>query len=154
MLKFSSFLLLVILIVSGCSTKNEEEDIFNFKDSYVGDNSAVGNIVSKLQGAEHLEGYELKTKEKPYGIVLNYDWSDSEKNYKKTAIYNATFLFALVQNADWILFHFDNQEYKITKENLQNWYKKDLSELKNEDELKKLAQEFLEDESKINQLFN
>ncbi|MFJ8262077.1 DUF4825 domain-containing protein [Rummeliibacillus sp. NPDC094406] len=154
MLKFSSFLLLVILIVSGCNIKNGEEDIFKFKDSYVGDNSAVGNIVSKLQGAEHFKGFELKTKEKPYGIILNYDWSDSEKNYKKTAIYNATFLFALVQNADWITFNFDNQEYKITKENLQNWYGEDFGELKNEDELKKLAQKYMEDESVINQLFN
>ena len=139
MLKFSSFLLLVILIISGCNTKNGEEDnIFKYKDSYVGDASAVGNSASRLQGAEHYKGFELKTAEKPYGIILNYDWSDSEQNYKKTAIYNATFLFALIKNADWIMFNFDDQEYKITKENLQNWYGKDLSELKNEDEQKNL----------------
>ena len=60
---------------------------------------------------------------------MNYDWSESEQNYKKTAIYNATFLFALVQNVDWITFNFGNQEYKITKENLQNWYGEDFSGL-------------------------
>ena len=59
-LKLSSFLLLAILIVSGCNTKNGEEDIFKFKDSYVGDNSAIGNIVNQLQGAEHFKALNLK----------------------------------------------------------------------------------------------
>ena len=153
MLKFLSLSLLVILIVSGCNTNNEKEDIFKFKDSFVGDNSAVGNIVNQLQGAEHLKGFELETKEKPYGIILNYDWSESKQNYKKTAVFNATFLFTLVQNAEWITFNFDNQEYKITKENLQNWYGVDFSELKNEDDLKALTQKHLENEDKVNQLF-
>ena len=152
-LKLSSFLLLAILIVSGCNTKNGEEDIFKFKDSYVGDNSAIGNIVNQLQGAEYFKGIELKTKEKPYGIILNYDWSESEQNYKKTAIYNATFLFALVQNVDWIIFDFGNQEYKITKEILQNWYGEDFSGLQSEDELKTFIQKHLDDEDKVKPLF-
>ncbi|WP_238532182.1 DUF4825 domain-containing protein [Planococcus antarcticus] len=153
MLKFMSFLLVVTLIVSGCNTK-KEEDIFKFKGSYVGDNSAVINIVSQLKGAEYSKDLELKTNEEPYGIILNYDWSDSEMNYKKTAIYNATFLFALIKNADWIAFNFDNQEYKITRESLQDWYSENLSDLENESETEKLTQRYLEDESKINQLFN
>lgn len=153
MLKFLSLSLLVILILSGCNTNNEQEDIFKFKDSFVGDNIAVGNIVNQLQGAEHFKWFELETKEKPYGIILNYDWSESEQNYKKTAVFNATCLFTLVQNAEWITFNFDNQEYKITKENLQNWYGEDFSELKNEDDLKALTQKHLENEDKVNQLF-
>ena len=153
MLKFLSLSLLVILIVSGCNTNNEKEDIFKFKDSFVGDNIAVGNIVNQLQGAEHFKWFELETKEKPYGIILNYDWSESEQNYKKTAVFNATFLFTLVQNAEWVTFNFDHQEYKITKENLQNWYGEDFSELKNEDDLKALTQKHLENEDKVNQLF-
>ena len=80
-----------------------------------------------------------------------YNVSPQKRNY---LIYNATFLFALIKNADWITFNFDDQEYNITRENLQNWYGKDLSDLKNEDKTKKLAQKYLEDESKINQLFN
>lgn len=74
------------MIVSGCS-KVSEEDIFKYKNSYVGDNSAVGNIINQLQGAEHLEIFELETKEKPYGITLDYDWSEPKVNYKKTAIF-------------------------------------------------------------------
>lgn len=152
--RISALLLLAILIVSGCSTKNEKEDIFEFKDSYVGDNSAVGSIVNQLRSADHFKNLELKTTAEPHGIVLNYDWSDSEENYKKTVINNATFLFALVQNVDWITFNFDDQEYKITRENLQDWYDENLSDLKSESETEKLVQKHLEDENKINQLFN
>ena len=36
-------------------------DIFQFKDSFVGHNSAVGNIVNQLPGAEQSNGFELKT---------------------------------------------------------------------------------------------
>lgn len=154
LVNFSLSALLVMLIVSGCNTKSGEESIFTYKDSYVGDASAVGNSASQLRGADHYKGFELKTTEEPYGIILNYDWSDTELNYKKTAIYNATFLFALIKNADWITFNFTNQEYKITRENLQDWYGENLSDLENENETEKIAQKYLEDESKINQLFN
>ncbi|ENH96745.1 hypothetical protein J416_09044 [Gracilibacillus halophilus YIM-C55.5] len=153
LLKFSLLSLLVIILVSGCNTSNGKEDIFKYKDSFVGDNSAVGNIVRQLQGAEHFQDFELKTKDKPYGVILNYDWLNSEQKYKEAAIHNATFIFALVQNVDWITFNFDDQEYKITKENLQDWYGEDLSGL-SEDELHSLTQRYLDAEDKINQLFD
>lgn len=150
--KFSAFLLLAILVVSGCSTKNEE-DIFKFKDSSVGDNSAIGNIVNHLQKADHFKDFELKTKNEPYGMILNYDLLD-EGNYKKIAIHNATFIFALVQNVDWITFNFEDQEYKITRESLQDWYGENLSELESESETEELIQKYLKDDDKIKQLFN
>ena len=109
-IKFIFFSLLIMVFLNGCNANDKSEDIFQFKDSFVGDNSAVGNIANQLRSGEHLEGFELITKEKPYGIILNYNWLESEKNYKETAIFNATFLFTLVQNADWITFN-----YLITK---------------------------------------
>nr|WP_256376322.1 DUF4825 domain-containing protein [Solibacillus sp. R5-41] len=96
----------------------------------------------------------MQTREKPYGIILNYDWLESEQNYKKTAIYNSTYLFALVQNVDWITFIFGNQQYKITKEDLQNWYGEDFSGLQSEDELKTFIQKQLDDADKVNLLFS
>lgn len=118
MLKLLSCSLLVISVASGCNTKTSEEDLFQYKNAYVCDNSAVINIVNNSMQSDNFKGLELKTKETPYGIILNYDGSESEKNDKKTVIYNATYLFALIQNAEWITFNFDNQEYKITREAL------------------------------------
>ena len=154
MIKFLFFSLLVLLLLSGCNSndRNNNNDIFQFKDSFVGDNSAVGNIVNQLPGAEQLNGFELKTNEEPYGIILNYDWTESEQEYKETVIYNVTFLFTLVQNVDWITFNSNIGDYTITKEILHEWYEIELSEVQNEDELRDLIQEYLEDENKVNQL--
>ncbi|MGW6302241.1 DUF4825 domain-containing protein [Peribacillus butanolivorans] len=154
--KFFFFSLLILLFLNGCNSSNVNGDIFQFKDSYVGDNGAVGSIVMQLPYSEYLNGFELKTKEDPYGIILNYkdlDAKETEKNYKETAIYNATFIFTLVKNAKWVTFNFDDQEYKIKKEALESWYGKKLSEYTSEEDLTKLTQKYLEDESKVNQFF-
>jgi hypothetical protein len=156
-IKFFFFSLLILLFLNGCNSNNANEDLFQFKGSYVGDNNAVSHIVSLLPSGENLEGFELKTKEEPYGIIINYNGieaEDIEKKYRETATYNATFIFALVQNAKWITFIFDDYEYKLTKEKLQGWYGKELSEFTSEEELRKLTQEYLEDEDKVNQFFN
>jgi hypothetical protein len=103
--------------------------------------------------SDNFRGLELKTKETPYGIILNYDGSESEKNDKRTVIYNATYLFALIQNAEWITFNFKHQEYKITKDALIEWYGEDFSTFQSEEELKTLIQKRWDDEYKVNQLF-
>lgn len=156
MIKFLFFSLLVMLFLSGCNSSdtNKNNEIFQFQDSFVGDNSAVGNIANQLLGAEHLNGFELKTNEEPYGIILNYNWKGSEQEYNESVIHNATFLFALVQNVDWITFNSNILEYTITKENLQEWYGEKLSEVQKEDELRELIQKYLEDENKVSQLLN
>ena len=153
MLKLLSCSLLVILAASGCNTKTTEEDVFQYKNAYVGDNSAVINIVNRSMQSDNFRGLELKTKETPYGIILNYDGSESEHNDKRTVIYNATYLFALIQNAEWITFNFDHQQYKITKDALIEWYGEDFSTLQSEEELKTLIQKRWDDEYKVNQLF-
>lgn len=154
MIEFLLISLMVMLFLSGCNSNatNIDRDIFQLKDSFVGDNNTVGNIVNQLPGAEDLNDFELKTNKEPYGIILNYNEIHSEKEYQETVIYNASFLFALVQNVDWITFNSDVREYTITKENLQEWYSKDLSKIQNEDELRELINDYLEDESKVNQL--
>ena len=155
-IRFFSLSLLIVLFLNGCNSNDAKEDLFEFKGSFVGDNSAVGRIVNQLPSGEYFNGFELKTQEEPYGMILNYEGIEAdeiEKKDKETAIYNATFIFALVQNAEWITFRFDNREYKVTKEKLQNWYEKELSDYTSEDDLRKLTQEYLEDESKVSEFF-
>lgn len=164
-LKLLPFLLLLVLIVSGCNSKIRDEepldiklgytdDLFKYKDAYVGDTSAVGNIVSRLKNADQFKGFELKTDKKPYGIVLNYSLEKSEQDYKGIVLYNATFLFTLIQNADWITFNFESEEYTITKEKIKNWYGEDFTRMQNEEEVKTFIQKHSDDEKKVNQLFN
>lgn len=147
-------LLITNVLFSGCSANDTNHDIFQYKGSFVGDNSAVGNITNQLLGAEQLNGFELKTDEEPYGIVLNYDGIESKQAYKDLVIYNATYLFTLVQNVDWITFLSEFSDYTITKDNLQNWYQKELHEVQNEENLRELIEKYVEDENKVNELLN
>lgn len=150
--KYWAFTFLVLLLLTGCHSNNTMENIFQYKDSYVGDNSAVGNIAQQLHNSEYLDGFELKTTKEPYGIILNYHLNHSEEVYKETVIRNSTYLFALVQNVDWITFRFNKLEYKITKDKLQSWYGKEISSISSEEELEKLIEKLLKDDKKMNEL--
>ncbi|GIN62630.1 hypothetical protein J27TS8_26230 [Robertmurraya siralis] len=57
-LKFSFVSPVLIIAVSGCNVNISmiNDDIFQYKDSFVGDNSAVGNIANQLADAEQLTG--------------------------------------------------------------------------------------------------
>lgn len=153
-LKRLSLTLLTLWAISGCHMNaGEENAIFQYKESYVGDASAVGNVAYQLRAADRLQSFELKTDEQPYGVIFYYDPSNSEFNDKQTVIYNATFLFSVIHNADWISFHFDSQTYNITRDDLLQWHGEDFSAIQTEDELEKLIQKHLDNEDKINELF-
>lgn len=151
-IKFLVFSLVTLFFLNGCnssSNRNNEADIFQYKDSYVGDNTAVINSITQLQGADHVNGLELKTTEEPYGIIVKYDWSDAELNPQETAINNASYLFTLIQNVDWVAFDFEIgdsiEEYKLSREEIEEWYGTELDKIDNEDQLRELIQETLEE---------
>ncbi|UOQ49940.1 DUF4825 domain-containing protein [Gracilibacillus caseinilyticus] len=159
--KYLLIFFLTVCVFTGCSTNKEvqsQSNIFTYNNSLIGDNSAVISIIKHLQHNKEFKEISLQTKEEPYGMTITYNEikaTEIEKEYKETAIYNATFLFALIENAEWVTFDFggENYQYKITKEELQKWYGKLLSDFTNEEEIKNLVQKQLKDVNKINQLF-
>lgn len=147
-------ILLSILLVSltGCkSNNNSSKDVFQYKGLYIGNNSAVGNIINELPGSKAFKQLSLQTKEKPYGMVLQY--GDVIGNIKEIYINNVTYIFALVKNADWITIEFPNEKNTLTRQQIQEWYGKDLSKITNEKDLKKLIQTNINDKNKVNELF-
>ncbi|OYD59836.1 hypothetical protein CGZ90_05350 [Fictibacillus aquaticus] len=155
-------MILCVLILSfflcGCTlSEPENKDLFQYKDSYIGDNSAIGNIVRQLANRKLLQGFELQTKEKPYGITLNYKYVEGVTMgdiVEETIILNSTFLFALVNNADWVTFHFGDETHTVKREKLEAWYGKKLNSFENEKELRKLVYDFFNDKKKMNEFFN
>lgn len=123
--------MLSVMLLGGCSTKKVDEGIFEYQN---GDNSAVSNIIQQLKDDERIEGIELKTSENPYGIVVNYDGMEDEE----AAVYYATYLFTLVTNVEWVSVQFNDAEITLTKNELQNWYDKELGTIKSEEELDEL----------------
>lgn len=150
-----SFLLTILL--SGCnSNPSSKADVFQYKDSYIGDNSAVNNIVQQLSHSKELSQISLETKKEPYGVVLEYkdiNATEIDKEIKKTVITNSTYMFVLIQNLDWITFKFTNQEFLITRENLEKWYGKELYKFTNKKDLKDFIQVHLKDKNTMNQFF-
>lgn len=147
-----------LLLFSACNPVSEadEPDLFRYEGASVGNNSAVVNTVIHLAGAEHFTGIKLETKQHPYGIIIAYDWSESSLSDKETAVYNAAYLFALIDNVEWVRFDFDTgvdvEEYRLTREQLEDWYGVDLVEINEEDELKKLIEPSLQEEQKLDEL--
>lgn len=154
LLKLSACLLLAVLMLNGCETKNTttKQDLFQYKGSYVGDGSAVGNILNHLPVTGYSKDYELQTAQAPYGIILNYDGSETKQERQKIIIYTATYLFTLIRNVDWITYNFDGQEYKLTKQTLQQWYNNDLTGIQNEDDIKSLINSQVNNLDKVEQL--
>lgn len=157
------FSVLILLLLGGCNSKPPpaKDDLFRFKDSYVGDNGAVGNIINGLRSpdGEKSNEFELKTTEEPYGIIVDYKTDETvasaEKNYKETALYNATFILALIKNADWVQFNFVEDEVTVTRADLESWYsEKDLRAFQTQEELTSFSQEYLEDDDRVNQFFD
>lgn len=54
------------------------DKLLEYKDSYVGDSSAVGGILSKLPGSVFSRGFSLQTSSEPYGIEVNYELTDDQ----------------------------------------------------------------------------
>ena len=124
-----AIMLIVLTSIIGCSKTNEEQEmvplgenveiLLKYKDSYVGYNSAVGNIANRLLANDKLQGFELKSDEKPNEITLKYDEFEEvetviSKNetitlpFSDVMIKNAMVIFSLTSNVDTINFEIDD----------------------------------------------
>lgn len=149
--------LLLLLVLNACSSNDPAgNELFQYRGSYIGDNSAVLNIINQLPQHEAFKQCTLHTTKAPYGMVLKYGdikANNKDEVIKETVITNATYLFALVQNADWVTFDFNGKTYNVSRERLQNWYGKELKTITNQVDLKLLIQKHLDDTNKVHQFF-
>lgn len=126
-------------------TQIKSGELIKYKDSYIGDNSTVINIVSRLPANIYIQSFNLKTNEEPYEIAIYYKvneeiedenyltfWND--KNSKDLLENNAIVLFSLIPNVDIIKFEIDNAEddfYEYSRKELESKYNVDLVDISN-----------------------
>ncbi|MBK1810033.1 DUF4825 domain-containing protein [Clostridium sp. YIM B02505] len=129
------------------TSKTKTYDLIKYKDSYVGDNSAVANIISKLPANAYSAGISLQTDKEPYGITVNYkaNKASSEEDYNKfwsnvnindLLERNAVVLMALIKNANTVEFNVENigeKHYKYDRNTLEKKYGGDLKNLFKDD---------------------
>lgn len=102
-------IMLVLVYCTGCAglkndkDKKEENEIkyaiagqnihidklLEFKDSYVGDNSAVGNILYNLPGNSFVKQFSLETSNLPYSITVDYGLEETSFPKSEDSINNS-----------------------------------------------------------------
>ncbi len=95
------------------------EKLWQYRTAYVGDNSAVGNMIGALAFPDGVayENFELHTKEPPYGVTINLSTDTETRNYYTGASHEAPFqlnaciLFSLIENTEYITFSLDDGIY-------------------------------------------
>ncbi len=154
-------LIVFLLLAVGCKSKStvminqkvENTSQINFKklieskNSYVGDNNAVGLIVSQLPANIYSHGFELSTNKSPYAITINYEpnqklgiknynefWSQAkpEEFLEK----NAILLFSLISNTEVVTFKVQGigeESYVYTREEVEQKYGDSFKNLLNDE---------------------
>lgn len=88
------------------------KEIWKHRTPYIGNNTAVGNIISGLGLSDVLtyHDFALQTTTQPYGVTVNY-MADSgftpDANLEQEFLHNAMLLFSLVENAGTVTLHVD-----------------------------------------------
>ena len=149
---FKRLAILSVFMVSlgmvGCDKSTEQKavspeskvnltTVLKYKDSYVGDNSAIVNIVNNLPANIYNVGIELQTTSKPYEITIRYkgfddidirfeDGSLISSSFPYVMKNNALIILSLVKNVDIVNFDVDDGTVITYERNdLVNTYKDD-----------------------------
>lgn len=100
------------------------EQLMQYRSKYIGDNSNTGHLIGSLPLSEH--GYVFSIDSENCGVIINYhftDWYDNENLYTERAlVYNSVSAFALIENLEYITFHFSGSNYSITREVMEKNY--------------------------------
>ncbi|UXO88311.1 MULTISPECIES: DUF4825 domain-containing protein [Bacillus] len=134
MKKWMYILLLLTVVLSACSSQASEKEsdikgiedislkqLSKHKNSYIGDNGAIGAILSDLPG-NVIREYEIadeKALKVTYGVKENatyteeqFDasWFDKKDTIEKNYLYNALALFILVDNLEQVTLNMSSKD--------------------------------------------
>jgi len=106
-------------------------DLNKYQDSYVGDNSAIGNIISDISSGKYMDKFSLNTTNKPYGVTITYK-EDTYIDIYKYLEQDTLILFKLVNNIDYVNFNINGKNYTFDSDYIQKIYN-DLDEIEIDD---------------------
>ena len=130
-----------------------------YKSPYIGDNSNTGGLINALPLSEH--GFVFEIDAKNCGLTVNYhftDWYGNNDGYvEKSLIYNSVSIFCLIDNVQYITYHFSGSTYRVTRADMEQNYP-DFNEITashqiNEEAFHKYVEEKMTDEAFIRSIF-
>ncbi|MBU5483985.1 DUF4825 domain-containing protein [Clostridium sp. MSJ-11] len=136
------------------SLTHDFKGLFKYKTKYMGDSSNIVNLNYSLPLGNVPRTNEIDSDNLEY--IINYEESAlkiGKEKVKTDLIYNATANFALIDNLEAITFNFTDSSYKIARNDVEDWYKIDLSSLVDETKWSKEIQEKLEEKNYVDEFW-
>ncbi|MEW9095911.1 MAG: DUF4825 domain-containing protein [Clostridiaceae bacterium] len=136
------------------SLTHDFKRLFKYKSKYMGDSSNIVNLNYSLPLSNISRTNEINSDELEY--IINYEESVlniGEEKVKTDLIYNATANFALIDNLKSITFNFTDSSYRIARNDVEDWYKVDLSSLVDETKWSKEVQEKLGEKNYVDEFW-
>ncbi len=104
--------------------KSGIDNIIQYKNKYVGNNSNDSHLIDNLPLAEY--GYVFKIDSENLGLTIDYhitDWYVNESHYlEKSLLYNSVSIFALIDNVEQITFNFSGNTYTVSRKQIKELY--------------------------------
>ncbi len=104
--------------------KSGIDNILQYKNKYIGNNSNISNLVGKLPLSEY--GYVIEIDSEKLGLNIHYhvtDWYINENHYlEKSLLYNTVSIFSLIDNVQKITFNFSGKSYQVTRKQIEEHY--------------------------------
>ncbi len=104
--------------------KSGIENIIQYKNQYVGNNSNDSHLIDNLPLAEY--GYVFEIDSVNLGLTIDYhitDWYVNENHYlEKSLLYNSISIFALIDNVEQITFNFSGNTYTVSRKQIKELY--------------------------------
>ncbi len=109
------------------------QKVLKYESPYMGNASNNMNLVDHLPMSDMPRMFQQDPSE--YKFTVNYEISVEEigkGQVEKSVLYNATAIFALIENMETVEFSFVDQTYTVTRERANNWFEEDVKSFKNE----------------------
>ncbi len=104
--------------------KSGIENIIQYKNQYVGNNSNDSHLIDNLPLAEY--GYVFEIDSVNLGLTIDYhitDWYVNENHYlEKSLLYNSVSIFTLIDNVEQITFNFSSNTYTVSRKQIKELY--------------------------------
>ena len=94
--------------------KGNFENLIQYKNSYVGDNSNTNNLIQSIGFGSFKERIELSTSEEPYAVKVYYNLNNINTNkddIKNELFINSIIIFSLIENVDELHYYILDEPY-------------------------------------------
>lgn len=133
--------------------KSGFKNIVQYKNKYIGNNSNTGNLIGSLPLSEY--GFVFEIDSKNLTLTIDYhitDWYINEDLYlEKSLLYNAVSIFSLIDNVEYIHFHFSGNSYTLDRNEIKLY--PNYNKIEQEDSFNQYVEKKMNDDVFVKQTF-